>query len=115
MNNAAFEQPRQVVLYFFVGLFCFLLPATGWGADGQQGSLAHLSINGISASIGEDEPRVLTILPWQAPTLSRRPRAELESTAPELVRPLDPKAFEVHQAFRQRLNHRDTSGPGGRR
>ncbi|MDO6824542.1 hypothetical protein [Marinobacter sp. 1_MG-2023] len=61
------------------------------------------SIEGISASMGEDEPRVLNILPWRAPTLPRRPRAELENTAPELVQPLDPLVLEHHREFRQNL------------
>ncbi|MDO6442486.1 hypothetical protein [Marinobacter sp. 2_MG-2023] len=60
-------------------------------------------IEGISASMGEDEPRVLNILPWRAPTLPRRPRAELENTAPELVQPLDPLVLERHREFRQNL------------
>lgn len=63
----------------------------------------RLSIEGISASMGEDEPRVLTILPWRAPTLPRRPKAELESSAPELVQPLDPLALERHREFRRGL------------
>lgn len=72
-------------------------------ASAQKGRLVRLSIEGISAGIGEDEPRVLTILPWRAPTLPRRPRAELERSAPELVQPLDPVVLERHREFRQSL------------
>jgi len=77
-----------------------------------QGSQAvRLSIEGISASEGEDEPRVLTILPWRAPTLPRRPRAELDSTASELVQSVDPLVLERHREFRQSLG---ITPPGGR-
>jgi hypothetical protein len=35
--------------------------------------------------------------------LPRRPGAELESTAAELVQPLDPLVLERHREFRQNL------------
>ena len=77
-----------------------------------KGSQAvRLSVEGISASAGEDEPRVLTILPWRAPTLPRQPRAELDSTAAELVQPVDPLVLERHREFRQSLG---ITPPGGR-
>ena len=56
----------------------------------DQGDTVRLSVEGLSASLGEDEPRVLYILPWQAPSLPRRPREDLNDEAPELVRPADP-------------------------
>lgn len=65
---------------------------------------ALLEIAGISATTGEDEPRILFILPWQPPTLPRRPRAELEDRAPELEQPLDPMAVERHRKFRNTLD-----------
>ncbi|MDN6318611.1 MAG: hypothetical protein L0J77_02510 [Marinobacter sp.] len=83
----------------------------------EKDRLVRLSIDGISASIGEDEPRVLTILPWRAPTLPRRPRAELERSAPELVQPLDPLVLEQHREFRQSLGVKANTGAlrsGGR-
>ncbi|MBW0146400.1 hypothetical protein [Marinobacter arenosus] len=63
-----------------------------------------LTVEGISARIGEDNPRVLYILPWQAPSLPRRPRQELDSTAPVLLQPVNPVAMEQHRVFRQTLN-----------
>ncbi|MBW7470022.1 hypothetical protein QQF73_08780 [Marinobacter sp. M216] len=63
-----------------------------------------LTVEGISASVGEDNPRVLYILPWQAPSLPRRPRQELEDKAPELVQPVNPITLEQHRVFRQTLN-----------
>ena len=65
---------------------------------------ATLEIAGISATTGEDEPRILFILPWQPPSLPRRPRAELEDQAPELEQPLDPMAVERHRRFRNTLD-----------
>ena len=70
----------------------------------DQGDTVRLSVEGLSASLGEDEPRVLYILPWQAPSLPRRPRADLNDEAPELVRPADPVALERHRLFRENLN-----------
>jgi len=86
-------------------LLLLLLAPIVCNAEGgaQTDKPVRLSIEGISASVGEDEPRVLTILPWRAPTLPRRPRAELESSAPELVQPLDPLALERHREFRRDL------------
>lgn len=77
--------------------------ATATAAPGQ-GDAVRLSVDGISASLGEDEPRVLYILPWQPPSLPKRPRAKLDDTAPELVRPIDPVALERHRLFRENLN-----------
>ncbi|TYC62687.1 hypothetical protein FMN52_02705 [Marinobacter sp. BW6] len=84
----------------FVGLQVLFLNQ----AHADQGDTVRLSVEGLSASLGEDEPRVLYILPWQAPTLPRRPRADLNDRAPELVRPADPVALERHRLFRENLN-----------
>lgn len=69
-----------------------------------QDDTVRLSVEGLSASLGEDEPRVLYILPWQAPSLPKRPRADLNDEAPELIRPADPVALERHRLFRENLN-----------
>ena len=83
-----------------VGLqLLLLIPAQ---ADEEEAT--RLAVEGISASLGEDEPRVLYILPWQAPSLPKRPRADLNNEAPELVRPVDPIALERHRLFRENLN-----------
>lgn len=63
-----------------------------------------LNVEGLSASIGEDNPRVLYILPWQAPTLPRRPREKLQDQFPTLTQPVDPVIFEGHRRFRDTLN-----------
>jgi len=118
LHNLAHASARPLVKVLY--LFVLLIPAVcnASGAEGQvrgddalQSKPFGLSIEGISASVGEDEPRVLTILPWRAPTLPRRPRAELESSAPELVQPLDPLALERHREFRRSLG---VTHPGGR-
>lgn len=90
-------------------LLCFLilaglqvLPLNSAYAEPDE--TVRFSVEGISASLGEDEPRVLYILPWQAPSLPRRPRADLNDKAPELVRPADPFALERHRLFRENLN-----------
>lgn len=73
-------------------------------AHAETDGTVRLSVEGLSASLGEDEPRVLYILPWQAPSLPKRPRADLNDEAPELVLPADPVALERHRLFRETLN-----------
>jgi len=75
-------------------------------APGQSAEVQGISLNveGLSASIGEDNPRVLYILPWQAPTLPRRPREKLQDQFPTLTQPVDPVIFEGHRLFRETLN-----------
>lgn len=67
-------------------------------------STQALQVEGISASLGEDDPRVLFILPWQTPSLPKRPRAELDDRAPELIEPEGPLVLERHRLFRENLN-----------
>ena len=78
-------------------------------ADDLQNNKAHeagmrLGIQGISATLGEDDPRILFILPWQPPSLPRRPRAELDDHAPSLEQPVDPLALGNHRRFRESLD-----------
>ncbi|MBW4933364.1 hypothetical protein KZO34_01770 [Marinobacter sp. F4206] len=78
-------------------------PASASAGDSRS-DRTTLTVEGISASIGEDNPRVLYILPWQAPSLPRRPRQALEDKAPELVQPVNPVTLEQHRVFRKTLN-----------
>jgi hypothetical protein len=94
-----------VLLPRFLPFFLALSPVGAQAAAEQAGEQsASLSVEGISASIGEDNPRVLYILPWQTPSLPRRPRAELDSDAPQLIQSLNPLVLERHRTFRQTLN-----------
>ncbi|MFP3978325.1 MULTISPECIES: hypothetical protein [Marinobacter] len=125
MLISVFAPIRHSAPFYLIGILVFIAPslcaATGSGSGVRADSIgsrspARLSIEGISANVGEDEPRVLTILPWRAPTLPRRPRAELESTVPELLEPLDALVLERHRAFRQNLGVVNSGGqPGARR
>ncbi|WP_417566788.1 hypothetical protein [Marinobacter sp.] len=85
-------------------VFAWLIVLASVSAEASGDDTVRLSVEGISASLGEDEPRVLYILPWQAPSLPKRPRAKLDDTAPELMRPADPVALERHRLFRENLN-----------
>ncbi|AZT84073.1 hypothetical protein EHN06_11285 [Marinobacter sp. NP-4(2019)] len=78
----------------------------GAAADGRaEGSLpVALSVEGITPHSADDDPGVLYILPWQPPTLPRRPRARLDDSASDLLEPLDPMALERHRIFRETLN-----------
>lgn len=59
---------------------------------------------GAGCRPGEDNPRMLFILPWQAPTLPRHPEASLPEQAPELEGLLDPRAFDNLRRFRDSLD-----------
>lgn len=73
-------------------------------ASPTGGSGAALTIAGIQASSGEDDPRILYILPWQHPTLPRRPRTSLDTELPALMAPVDSRTLENHRQFRHTLN-----------
>ena len=67
-------------------LWLLPLPWAYAGPDSVSGTAAvpALTIEGLAARPGEDNPRMLFILPWQAPTLPRHPEASLPEQAPEL-------------------------------
>lgn len=116
MRISAFSLIRQIAPVCLFGVLVSVTSHVWAEPDSRSDSPALLSIEGISANVGEDEPRVLTILPWRAPSLPRRPRAELESMAPELVEPMGALVLERHRVFRQNLGVADSAGqPGARR
>ncbi|MDX1633168.1 MAG: hypothetical protein R3280_00890 [Marinobacter sp.] len=63
-----------------------------------------MAVGGIAERSNDEDPRVLTILPWQPPTLPKRPKTELPSEAPQLLAPMDPMTLERHRRFRQTLD-----------
>lgn len=93
---------RSLVAVYF-GLTAQASFASAPGQSAEVGGMS-LNVEGLSASIGEDNPRVLYILPWQAPTLPRRPREKLQDQFPTLTQPVDPVIFEGHRRFRDTLN-----------
>ncbi|MDX1802373.1 MAG: hypothetical protein R3303_15685 [Marinobacter sp.] len=100
----------------FVGLACLLgsawLHAQGTLEQGtpEQGKpMAEsapraMTVTGIAPRTNDDDPRVLYILPWQPPTLPRRPRTRLNDRAPGLKEPVDPLTLERHRYFRKTLD-----------
>lgn len=76
----------------------------------REPDVKALTVEGIAPLSGDDDPRVLYILPWQPPSMPRRPRAELEDQAPDLLEPVDPGVLEYHRRFRETLNpYQDSS------
>lgn len=74
-------------------------------AEVPEGARAEgITVSGIAQRSDDEEPRVLTILPWQPPTLPKRPKTELPSDAPDLLAPRDPLTLERHRRFRQTLD-----------
>ena len=99
-----FEIRKTAKAVFAALMFAALQILVITPVQADRDDTVRLSVEGLSASLGEDEPRVLYILPWQAPSLPRRPRADLNDEAPELLRPADPVALERHRLFRENLN-----------
>jgi len=75
-------------------------PAEGKPDTGEQ----VLEVAGISANPGDDDPRVLYILPWQPASVPDHPRVELSRQAAELMQPISSEMLENHRRFRQTLN-----------
>lgn len=99
--------PRVTCCGFLLSVLV-LCPVTGYSAEGTS-TVGHsqqnvLQVQGLSAGTGEDDPRILYILPWQTPSLPRRPRTELNQQAPELLRPVPQPVLENHRQFRETLN-----------
>ncbi|TNF00368.1 MAG: hypothetical protein EP328_01645 [Gammaproteobacteria bacterium] len=91
-------------LSLLVGIFGVSAAVWASAENGSDASGVHLGVAGLSDTAGDDEPRVLYILPWKPPTLPRRQRAELESAAPNLEQTLDPRVIERHRLFRNTLD-----------
>ncbi|MGP4843232.1 hypothetical protein ACTXGQ_03795 [Marinobacter sp. 1Y8] len=63
-----------------------------------------LTVEGISVRASDDYPRVLNILPWQAPSVSTRSRDPLSMEPSGLLEPVDPGVLQRHQQFRKTLD-----------
>lgn len=103
----SFPSLRPLLKAIILAGLCASWPGTAVASEAETPSASEenpLTVEGISASIGEDNPRVLYILPWQAPSLPRRPRQELDDNAPALLQPVNPVTLEQHRVFRQTLN-----------
>ena len=86
-------------------LVCFSQAAAQPSGQGDgEPDVEPLMVEGIAPLTGDDDPRVLYILPWEPPTTPRRPRAELVDEAPGLLQPEDPWVLEYHRHFRETLN-----------
>ncbi|MDC0661913.1 hypothetical protein [Marinobacter sp. SS21] len=72
--------------------------------EAMQHRAGALEIAGTSAAAGEDEPRVLHILPWQPPSVARRPRSEFNGKSPRLLAPIEPELFDRHRRLYQTLD-----------
>ena len=62
------------------------------------------TVAGIQAHSGEDDPRILYILPWQLPTLPLRPGTTFNTELPALMAPAGSQTLENHRRFRQTLD-----------
>lgn len=62
-------------------------------------------VEGTRIHATEEEPRVLHIVPWQAPTIASRERQPL--SVPDtgaVLHPLDLEVMQVHRQYRRTLN-----------
>ena len=93
-----------VAILAFNGQAVAAAPVDGGGSPAKESMEAGLQVAGIARQSNDEDPRVLTILPWQPPSLPVRPRTELRSEAPGLLVPVDPLTLERHRHFRQTLD-----------
>lgn len=98
----------MAAIRYLTGLLCLLIPLWGFAADtpvaDKTPETRSLTVAGIAPQTNDDDPRVLYILPWQPPTLPRRPRTRLNDKAPDLKQPVDPLTLERHRYFRNTLD-----------
>ena len=80
-------------------------------AKNQTEAVTVLTVEGISVQGDDDYPRVLNILPWQPPTVSRRARDPLRLEGEGLLEPVDPEAMQRHRLFRKTLDPLGYPGP----
>lgn len=58
-------------------------------------------VTGISVQGSDEYPKVLHIIPWRAPTLSRRARPKLKADMPDLLQAQQPAVLNAQRHFRQ--------------
>ena len=69
-------------------------------------------VQGISVQANDEFPKVVNIVPWKTPTLSRRARPKLDSNMDELLQPVDPEVLQTQRHFRQTLHILDRGEVG---
>ncbi|QCF26250.1 hypothetical protein [Hydrocarboniclastica marina] len=103
---------------FFIratGIFLIALSFAVVAQDDSSGEDRALTdVDGISVHATEEEPRVLHIVPWQAPSIPARKRDDIG--IPEIgdvLTPIEVETFRVHRHYRQTLDilNVDRSGP----
>jgi len=61
-------------------------------------------VRGISVHGTDEYPKVLNIVPWQTPTLTRRARPKLKADLGGLLNPVSPRVLERQRQFRKSLH-----------
>lgn len=61
-------------------------------------------VTGISVQGSDEYPKVLHIIPWRAPTLSRRAQPKLKADMPDLLQAQEPSVLNTQRHFRQTLD-----------
>lgn len=99
------------------GVLLFALGFAVAAEDSPSGEVRQQSltdVSGISVHATEEEPRVLHIVPWQAPSVPARKRDDIGiPEIGEVLAPIEVEAFRVHRHYRQTLDilNIDRSGP----
>lgn len=92
---------RSLLTLLLCGVFAV---SPGQSLADELSQTVALKVEGIESRSDDRDPRVLYILPWQPPSLPKRPRSDLNSEAPALLEPVDPVTLERHRYFRQTLD-----------
>lgn len=88
-------------MFFRPGLLLSAL--LGWMLHSGHLYAQEAAIQGIAIKASDEYPKVLNIIPWQAPVMPRRGKAELSLEMDELLEPLNARASLAHQDYRKTL------------
>ena len=96
--------PRVFLTLIAVLLSTAAALAAGKPTDvaGKAGDITR--VTGISVQGSDEFPKVLHIIPWRAPTLSRRARPKLKADMPDLLQAEQPDVLNTQRHFRQTLD-----------
>lgn len=100
------KRAAVLVVVALASLFAASADAAGPNGGARQATVATAGkditqVEGISVQGSDEFPKVLHIIPWRAPTLSRRARPKLKADMPDLLQAQEPDVLATQRHFRQ--------------